>query len=70
MNANRASFLGENSETGSHLLFLYSGTDMSIKASFLGQVRFIVKTRISHNSVLCASKGNNQAAYRPFCVPP
>ena len=70
MPANRVSFLAKNSRTGSHLLCLYSGTDMSIKASFPGQVRFIVKNRISHNRVLGASKGNNQGAYGPSCVPP
>ena len=55
--------------TGSHLLRL-SGTDMSIKASFPGQDRFIVKNRISRNRVLRASKGNNQGAYGSSCVPP
>ena len=68
--ANRVSFFAENSGTGSHLLRLYSGTDISIKASFPGQVRFIVKNRISHNRVLGASKGNSQGAYGPSFVRP
>ena len=70
MPANRVSFLAETSGTGLHLLRLYSGTDMSIKAPFPGRVRFIVKDRISHNRVLSACKGNNQGAHGPACVPP
>ena len=70
MPANRVSFLAENSGTGSQLLRLYSGTDMPIKASLLGQVRLIVKNRISHNRVLGASQGDDHGAYGPSCVSP
>ena len=45
MPANRVSFLAENPRTGSQLLRLYSGTDMTIKASVPGQLRFIVKNK-------------------------
>ena len=69
MPANRVSFLAENSGTGSHLLRLYAGTDMSIEASFPGQVRFLVKNKSSHNRALGAPKGNNQGTYGPSCVP-